>query len=88
MNCRIESHDIISYFKKYKYVIPVASAELLVNFLQHDRYHNIIYEFEIISMHIIIKIFEDRGCYEKCEILKRAIEKHNKLTGKKYKTTL
>ena len=88
MICEIKTQDIIKTYKKYNKRIPIPSAELLLSFLKNKRYHNIIYEFDVIAMHILIKILEKKNCYEDCIVLKESIEKHNKLTENNYKTTL
>lgn len=88
MSCSIQVQDITVAYKKYDLLIPLPSAKLLLNFFENDRYHNIIYEFEISAMHILLKIFEEKGCFETCVVLKKSIEKHNQLTGNNYQTEL
>jgi hypothetical protein len=78
----IEAHVIVKeVLIEEEYIPHIASLTYDSNYVQ------IIYDYGIDILHILLEILESYEIYEQCAVIKQVIENTNELEGKSFSTT-
>lgn len=65
-----------------------SETRIIKKLLDRNNITQLIYDFNIKTVLCILKKFEEEENYERCALIKRRIEIHNKITNTEYKTQL
>ena len=83
MNFEINVDELYEHFKRHNSQIEKNGIEWIITLFKTDKafsYNQIIFDFGIDTMEILILYFRDLEEFEICAKLKKLIEKHKEIT--------
>lgn len=88
---RMTSNDIFRHFKNHRVVrngLSKQDCEQIMYWVDKNNYLQILYDYQINVLLVLLELFEQEDMYEECSALLNAVKDYNKVSGENVKTRL